>query len=103
MVLTGYADVRTTVRLMEDGALTLLEKPYQPEELVAIVERGVAVTNSRRLRREDLRLAQWPVGTIDRRGTRRVGTHGGRIAEQGDRLETRAEHAPPSTGGDSRS
>jgi len=28
--LTGHADVRTAVKLMEDGALTLLEKPYEP-------------------------------------------------------------------------
>lgn len=58
VVLTGYADVRTTVRLMEDGALTLLEKPFQPEELLAAVERAIAVTGTRRRRRDELRTAQ---------------------------------------------
>ena len=58
VVLTGYADVRTAVRIMEDGALTLLEKPYQPNELVAVVERSVNVTQARRERRDALRSAQ---------------------------------------------
>lgn len=58
VVLTGYADVRTTVRLMEDGALTLLEKPFQPAELLAAVERAIAVTEARRRRRDELRSAQ---------------------------------------------
>ena len=30
VVLSGYADVRMAVRLMEDGALTLLESPTDP-------------------------------------------------------------------------
>ena len=39
--LTGYADVPTTVRVMERGAVTLLQKPYQAAELVAAVRKAV--------------------------------------------------------------
>lgn len=46
--LTGYADIRTAVRLMQDGALTLLEKPYDVIELTDTV--GQAVRRTRQLR-----------------------------------------------------
>ncbi len=52
VVLTGHADVRTAVKLMEDGALTLLEKPYEPAELLASVARATRQTAGRRAARE---------------------------------------------------
>jgi two-component system response regulator FixJ len=58
VVLSGLADVRTAVRLMEDGILALLEKPFQPAELLAAVERSVDVTRSRRKRRDDFLAAK---------------------------------------------
>ncbi|MGN6546813.1 MAG: response regulator transcription factor [Aureliella sp.] len=42
LFLTGHADVPTTVQLMEQGAVTLLEKPYQPEKLVSAVRKAVS-------------------------------------------------------------
>lgn len=42
VVVTGVADVPTTVSLMERGAVTLLEKPYNHDDLVRAVERGLA-------------------------------------------------------------
>jgi two-component system response regulator FixJ len=48
IVLSGFADVKSTVRAMEEGALTLLEKPYSPDELTTAVDRAVALTRSRR-------------------------------------------------------
>jgi len=48
VIVTGHADVRTAVRLMEDGALTLLEKPYEPSELLNAVARAVEQTHRRR-------------------------------------------------------
>jgi two-component system response regulator FixJ len=60
IVLTGHADVRTAVKLMEDGALTLLEKPYEPEALLATVARATSQTAARRAARER-------VSTIERR------------------------------------
>ena len=63
VVLTGHADVRTAVKLMEDGALTLLEKPYEPESLLATVERATSQTAARQAARQrvvmvERRLAQ---------------------------------------------
>jgi two-component system response regulator FixJ len=48
VVVTGYADVKTAVRLMEQGALTLLEKPFTPDQLLAAVQKGVNRTVSLR-------------------------------------------------------
>ena len=52
VVLTGHADVRTAVKLMEDGALTLLEKPYEPTELLATVTRATKQTATHRAAQE---------------------------------------------------
>jgi len=58
VVVTGHADVSTAVRLMEEGALTLLEKPYRPPELLNAVERGIARTQQRRREAETSQHAQ---------------------------------------------
>lgn len=42
VVLTGHADVRTAVRMMEGGAVSVLEKPYDPAEFLEVVARAVA-------------------------------------------------------------
>ena len=41
LFLTGHADVPTAVQLMEKGAITLLQKPYEPAQLVSAVRRAV--------------------------------------------------------------
>lgn len=41
LFLSGHADVPTTVELMEQGAVTLLQKPYEPADLVAAVRKAV--------------------------------------------------------------
>lgn len=41
IIVTGFADVALAVRLMEEGALTLLEKPYSVKNLVEAVHRGL--------------------------------------------------------------
>jgi FixJ family two-component response regulator len=51
IVVTGVADVPTTVALMERGAVTLLEKPYNHDDLVHAVERGLALSRERWLQK----------------------------------------------------
>lgn len=41
LFLTGHADVPMTVELMEQGAVTLLQKPYEPDKLVSAVRKAV--------------------------------------------------------------
>jgi len=48
VVASAHADVRSAVRLMEEGALTVLLKPVSPPELAAAVSRGLRESASRR-------------------------------------------------------
>jgi len=56
VIMTGFADVKTAVRLMEQGTFTLLEKPFTSEELVAAVKR--AANHTRELRKSKASLAK---------------------------------------------
>lgn len=51
IVLTGFADVSSTVRAMRAGALTLIEKPWSADELWASLERALEVDARRRKER----------------------------------------------------
>lgn len=51
--ISGYADVRTAVRLMQQGAVTLVEKPFTSEELVTEVRKGAERTRQLRSRQAD--------------------------------------------------
>lgn len=53
VVVTGVADVPTTVSLMERGAVTLLEKPYNHDDLVHAVERGLELSHTRWLQKQN--------------------------------------------------
>jgi two-component system, LuxR family, response regulator FixJ len=46
--VTGRADITTTVRVMERGAITLLEKPCCGDRIVQAVREGVERTQARR-------------------------------------------------------
>jgi FixJ family two-component response regulator len=52
VVVSGAVDVPTAVKLMEDGALTLLQKPYAMRDLLAAVERALAASRQRIGQRE---------------------------------------------------
>lgn len=40
--VTGFASVGTTVKIMESGAVTLLEKPYEPDRLIRAIDTAIA-------------------------------------------------------------
>jgi FixJ family two-component response regulator len=64
VVVTGVADVPTTVALMERGAVTLLEKPYNHTDLVRAVERGLAVSRERWLQKLDEQSVRGRLATL---------------------------------------
>lgn len=41
IVVTGHATVPVAVQIMEDGAVTLLQKPYKPTELLSAIQRAL--------------------------------------------------------------
>jgi two-component system response regulator FixJ len=41
IVVSGHADVPVTVKLMENGAITLLQKPYQEHTLLEAIDRAL--------------------------------------------------------------
>ena len=41
IVVSGHANISTTVELMENGAITLLQKPYDANQLLGAVQRGL--------------------------------------------------------------
>ncbi|MBK7875076.1 MAG: response regulator transcription factor [Planctomycetes bacterium] len=52
--LTGHADVPASVMAMKRGAIDFLEKPVREEELVAAIERALALDEEQRIQREEL-------------------------------------------------
>ena len=54
LFLTGHADVPTAVQLMEQGAVTLLQKPYAPNDLVSAVRKAVRRCQGVRRQRAEL-------------------------------------------------
>jgi FixJ family two-component response regulator len=42
IVVSGHADVPVTVKLMENGAVTLLQKPYQEHTLLEAIDRALS-------------------------------------------------------------
>src|SRR5206468_3671333 len=60
---SGVADVPTTVAIMESGAATLLEKPYNRAELLRAVERALKTSRERCRRQQDERSVQQRLAT----------------------------------------
>ncbi len=48
ILISGFADVAIAVKAMQQGALTLLQKPYSHEELLAVVADAVNIDKQRR-------------------------------------------------------
>jgi len=52
IVVSGFADVPSAVRAMQNGAVTLLEKPYREEDLFSAVKESVRRVREERQARE---------------------------------------------------
>jgi two-component system response regulator FixJ len=64
IVVTGVADVPTAVKLMERGAITLLEKPYDHRALLHAVEQGLEASFDRWRRQQNERHVQQRLATL---------------------------------------
>jgi two-component system response regulator FixJ len=52
ILISGYADVKIAVQAMQQGAVTLLQKPYNQDDLLTSVRQGVSLNSELRERRE---------------------------------------------------
>lgn len=71
ILLTGHGDVPMAVQAMRDGAFDFLQKPYEPEQLIGIVERGAEQS---RLRRELIELRRRLDGGTEELESRLIGS-----------------------------
>lgn len=65
--LSAYADVSVSVRAMQQGALTFLEKPCRDQELVDAVRTALALERDTREDRQEKQRLREAVGTLDAR------------------------------------
>ncbi len=64
VVVTGFANVASTVSIMENGAITVLEKPYDPPSLCAAVARALAFSHGQYQKREKREQARQKLSSI---------------------------------------
>jgi EAL domain-containing protein (putative c-di-GMP-specific phosphodiesterase class I)/ActR/RegA family two-component response regulator len=62
VLVTGFPSLDTAIEAVEYGAFHYLRKPFQPQELTALVTRAVRVRRLARLKRQALALAGLPGG-----------------------------------------
>lgn len=65
IIVTGRADVGAAVRLMKNGAVTLLEKPYPPEDLLREVKHSLDLSQRRGERRRQRDAARRQLEQLD--------------------------------------
>ncbi len=64
IVVSGHANVPTTVEVMENGAITLLQKPYDAHEFLDAVQRGLDQFVENRVRIAELKSIQKRLDTL---------------------------------------
>jgi two-component system response regulator FixJ len=68
IVVSGHASVSTTVEVMENGAITLLQKPYDAHEFLDAVRRGLDQIVENRDRAAELNSIQKRLDTLSAAG-----------------------------------
>jgi two-component system response regulator FixJ len=69
IVVTGHADVPLAVRAMKQGAVDLLEKPFEGDQLIDAVRRALEVGRDSRLSAPGAQEAQTRLATLTARET----------------------------------
>lgn len=65
IIVTGRANVGAAVRLMKNGAITLLEKPYPPEDLLKEVKHSLDLSQRRAERKRQRDAARRQLEQLD--------------------------------------
>jgi FixJ family two-component response regulator len=65
VVISGVADVKTTVRVMQRGAVTVLEKPFSESELLAALEAALARSQSHGTQRAEVAAIAAKLNALD--------------------------------------
>ena len=65
--ITGYRDVRASVKAMKGGAVDFLTKPVNDEELLSAIERAVARASAARREEDRIREVRERIKTLTRR------------------------------------
>ncbi|GAB5406093.1 MAG: response regulator transcription factor [Aureliella sp.] len=64
VVISGQADVSSTIKLMSRGAVTLLEKPFKSTELVAEVQHAIRLSQERQERKHRIMEARRAINSL---------------------------------------
>jgi FixJ family two-component response regulator len=70
IIISAYADVRTTVHLMRNGAVTVLEKPYQADELAETIRLALETNQRSRRATAERRRVEQRIAGLDPRERR---------------------------------
>lgn len=67
IMMTGYGDIRMSVRAMKAGAVDFLAKPFQEQELLGAIATALAADAARRAQEEPLRKLQARLALLTKR------------------------------------
>ena len=58
IIVTAFGDVQTAVRAMKGGAVDFLQKPYNNDQVLELIQRSIAKDQEERQRRGELQLVE---------------------------------------------
>ena len=89
--ITGYRDVRASVKAMKGGAVDFLTKPVNDEELLSAIERAVARAGAARREEDRVREVRERIKTLTPREAEVFALVVTGHAEQADRIRSRGQ------------